>query len=101
MFFIDLNHMYVKVSNGGDIWTHDLDEIEFMVPDASLAHVRRGREIAVMPLSVVHQWLWPFGPFDAHDDAFPTEHVTEVRNRRSPVRTPSIVRKVDSVNIPF
>lgn len=68
MFLIDLNRMYVKIVNGGRVWSHELSDLEFMVPDNELVHVRRGRQVAVMPLADVHQWLWPFGPFDAHDD---------------------------------
>ncbi len=103
MFLIDLNRMYVKIVNDGRVWSHDLDEIEFMVPDNELVHVRRGREVTVMPLVDVHQWLWPFGPFDAHDDAYPVEYVREVKLRRKPV--PNAVvghsRSANSARIPF
>ena len=99
MFLIDLNHMYVKIVNGSRVWTHDLSDIEFMKPDDELVHVRRGRQLAVMPLAVVHEWLWPFGPFDAHDDAYPNEYVREVWRRREPIMTEQISIVADE--IPF
>lgn len=82
MFLIDLNQCYFKVVNGGQVWTHDLDELQWLIPDNEPVHVRRGQEVAIMPLTAVHQWLFPFGPFDINSDSFPSEYIDSVLRHR-------------------
>ena len=57
MFLIDLNHCYFKIACGGRVWAHDLDELQWLVPDNEVVHVRRGKEVAQMALTAVYQWL--------------------------------------------
>lgn len=56
-----------------------------LVPSDSPVHVRRGKKVALMPLSAVHQWLTK-GPFDAAADVFPEEYRDYALKRREPVR---------------
>lgn len=85
MFLIDLNQCYFKIVNGGKVWTHELDDLQWLTPDNEPVHVRRGKEVAMMPLTAVHQWLFPFGPFDINSDVFPEEYIDSVLKRREPV----------------
>ncbi len=88
MFLIDLNHMYVKVVNsGGRVWTHSLDEIEFMSPDDTQVHVRRGPNVLIMPFYIIKAWLWPVGVDMNCESACPMEleFVKRIKRRLLPV----------------
>ena len=76
MILIDLNKYHFKVVNNGQVWTHGLDELQTIVvlDYQEMAIVRKGQEIAKMPLALVCKWMFPVGKAD----------VDHCLNRRNP-----------------